>query len=142
MIHEFLMGGKSLLLLPSFTFFPIHVFLSGKHSFPVLSECFNAPFFDGNVKLRLEQEADIRKFFHTILENRHFVTDPRTLERENQNGPLETPVPREKTHKSGKSGSIPAKNGFFSTGAQSESDKGKRYPSHNGKDTLLTCLCQ
>ena len=48
--------------------------------------------------------ADIRKFFHTILENPHFVTDPRTLEGENQNGPLDTPVPREKTLKSGKSG--------------------------------------
>ena len=51
-----------------------------------------------------KQEADIRKFFHTILENPHFVTDPRTLEGENQNGPLDTPVPREKTLKSGKSG--------------------------------------
>jgi hypothetical protein len=66
-------------------------------------------------KYDVTQEADIRKFFHTILENRHFVTDPRTLERENQNGPLETPVPREKTHKSGKSGSIPAKNGLLTS---------------------------
>jgi hypothetical protein len=71
------------------------------------------------------QEGDIRKFLHTILENRHFVTDPQILEAENQNGPLETPVTHEITPKSGKSGSIPAKNGFFYLGAQSESRQKK-----------------
>ena len=86
----------------------------------------------------MSQEGDIRKFLHTILENRKFVTEPRTLDRKNQNGPLDTPLPREKTLKSGKSGMIPAKNGLSD---ETESNNGKDTLCTTEQDTLVTCLC-
>jgi hypothetical protein len=129
---------------------PLLSFIYDKVSIPMLSgrkrsppwlcelSCFYAELLKSSVDENFycfSQEGDIRKFLHTILENRHFVTEPRPLEGENQNGPLETPVPREKTLKSVKSGIIPAKNGLSD---QTESNNGKdtlrttgtRYPSH------------
>ena len=82
------------------TFCHSQTFFHDQEVFPLLSPLRERP----PLPLLIPQEADIRKFFHTILENPHFVTDPRTLEGENQNGPLDTPVPREKNLKSGKSG--------------------------------------
>jgi hypothetical protein len=55
--------------------------------------------------------GDIRKVFHTILENRNFVTDPQTPVPENQKGPLDNSVPLKITPKSRKIGVAPAKNG-------------------------------